>query len=438
MSDMAEMCHITVIVTVHNSAQYLRECLDSLMAQSFSEFEILCIDGGSTDESGAILTEYCKKCKRIRIVNDSNTSYGHKVNRGIELAKGEYIAVLESDDYYDKDMLLKLWEVVQREHPDIVNGSYEEFMDIDTSRFFSKVNMYEENLYNRLVKWDEECLDYPVIPRYWTGIYRKDFINKQNILFNESEGASFQDMSFRFLTTVYANSTYHISDTVYYYRIDNLTSSMNNPQKAIRIFDEFDYLRSVLEQRDENDIRIWKAFYVWKYGDIYAGLARSTQEIQQMFWERCFAEYEDDYEQIVKLNVENSSVMCGHLRKSACDLKKLFLDIYDSNMRNRNIEATALNRIKCKQAIIFGCGKRGKWLYENCRFIANIVVCFADNSPEKTGNRENGVEVLSPDEAVKRYPKACFLLALKDGREAATSQLRGLGVDSDRVVIFWD
>ena len=74
---------VSVIVTVHNAEHTLRRCMDSLMAQKFPEMEILCIDGGSTDESPGILCEYAKQDQRIRIINDPNYSYGHKINRGI-------------------------------------------------------------------------------------------------------------------------------------------------------------------------------------------------------------------------------------------------------------------------------------------------------------------------------------------------------------------
>ena len=89
---------ISVIITVHNAETYLSECLNSVITQTFSNIEILCMDGGSTDSSPQILKEYAEKDSRIRIINDPNTSYAHKVNEGIRLAKGEYISVLESDD----------------------------------------------------------------------------------------------------------------------------------------------------------------------------------------------------------------------------------------------------------------------------------------------------------------------------------------------------
>ncbi len=93
-----EKIKISVIMTIHNAEKYIRECMESVLNQTFSEIEVLCIDGGSTDGTPHILKEYAERDLRIRIINDANTSYGHKVNRGIEEAVGEYISVVESDD----------------------------------------------------------------------------------------------------------------------------------------------------------------------------------------------------------------------------------------------------------------------------------------------------------------------------------------------------
>ena len=96
MVKQREHIKISVIITIHNAEQYLKECLDSVCNQTFFDIEVLCIDGGSTDSSPSILKEYAQKDVRVQIINDSNTSYGHKINVGIEQARGKYISVLES------------------------------------------------------------------------------------------------------------------------------------------------------------------------------------------------------------------------------------------------------------------------------------------------------------------------------------------------------
>ena len=150
MAFLASKIKISVIVTVHNAEKYLRECLDSVCNQTFGEIEILCIDGGSTDLSPQILEEYIQKDNRIRIINDSNTSYGHKINVGIAQAEGDYIAVLESDDMYMPYMLERLYRVAEKYEPDFVNADYTSFFDVDGKRHELYIDMYQKSSYDRL------------------------------------------------------------------------------------------------------------------------------------------------------------------------------------------------------------------------------------------------------------------------------------------------
>ena len=175
---------ISVIVTVHNAERYLRECLDSVVAQTFSDIEILCMDGGSRDTSPQILKEYAKGDERIRIINDPNTSYGHKINEGIRQAGGEYISVLESDDMYEPYMLERLYAIAEKYHPDFVNADYLEFWETGGRKYRSRMRMYPEQDYNKLLESGKHPEDMRQIFRYWTGIFKKDFLVRENIMMN--------------------------------------------------------------------------------------------------------------------------------------------------------------------------------------------------------------------------------------------------------------
>ena len=193
------MPEATVIVTVHNAEKYLRECLDSVTGQTFSDIEILCMDGGSTDASPRILKEYAAKDNRVCIINDPNTSYGHKVNEGIRQAKGKYVSVLESDDMYDPDMLQRLYGIAEQYKADYVNGDYRNIFDIHGKRYQVLVKMYPKEDYGKILESSKHPENMRQILRYWTGIFNREFLLKKDIRMNESPGASFQDMSFRFL-----------------------------------------------------------------------------------------------------------------------------------------------------------------------------------------------------------------------------------------------
>lgn len=95
----------SIIIPVYNVAPYLRECLDSVLAQTFTDWEAICIDDGSTDGSGAILDEYAAKDKRFRVIHQKNAGVGAARNLGIDTAGGEYVTFLDGDDAYDRSWL---------------------------------------------------------------------------------------------------------------------------------------------------------------------------------------------------------------------------------------------------------------------------------------------------------------------------------------------
>ena len=143
---------VSIIVTVHNADKYIRECLDSVVNQTYKDIEIICVDGGSKDLSPEILKEYQARDNRIRIINDINTSYGHKINIGIKEAKGDYVAVIESDDIYENNMVEILMGVHNRyKDLDFVNGEYRFFWDVDGVRHYLEHNLYNIQPYNCVI-----------------------------------------------------------------------------------------------------------------------------------------------------------------------------------------------------------------------------------------------------------------------------------------------
>lgn len=110
---------VSIVLPVYNCEDYLRGCIDSLLAQSFGDFELITIDDGSTDKSGAILAEYAALDERIRVITQKNAGPAAARNRGIAAATGEYLVALDSDDLFDHVMLEKLVTAAQRHQADV-------------------------------------------------------------------------------------------------------------------------------------------------------------------------------------------------------------------------------------------------------------------------------------------------------------------------------
>lgn len=428
-----DIIRITVIVTIHNAEAYLRECLDSVCSQTFSQIEILCMDGGSTDSSPQILQEYQKKDKRLRIINDPNTSYGHKVNTGIRQAKGEYISVLESDDMYEPFMLQRLYQIAERYQPDFVNADYISFFDMNGKRYKKYTSMYQENNYGRLMENSRYPEEMEHILRYWTGLFKRDFLIRKNIRMNESSGASFQDMSFRFLTSILADTSYHLREAVYLYRTDNPGSSIYDAKKAVVIADEYEFLKNNLKERNISDIRIWRHYVQWKYRDFFGNMIRFAKENRQALLERSILEREKDKAVIAEMAGEkridfdeiamrmlyaSEEEICDRAEEQYCQIKereKIFLEI--------------LRRTEDRQQlIIFGCGQRGWNVLKFLEPVGDKIACCTDNAKVYWNTEWNGMWVLPPTEAMKKYPEAIYLIASKYYAKEIQEQLLDFGI----------
>ena len=98
---------VSVILPVYNVGKYLRQCMDSIVGQTLQEIEVICIDDGSADDSPQILQAYAKKDPRIKVVCQQNQGAGAARNRGLSMARGEYLSFLDSDDFFETNMLEK-------------------------------------------------------------------------------------------------------------------------------------------------------------------------------------------------------------------------------------------------------------------------------------------------------------------------------------------
>ena len=118
---------ISVIVPVYNTEPYLRECLDSISNQTLKDIEIICVDDGSSDNSIKILKEYEEKDNRFTILTQNHLKAGVARNNGIKIAKGEYLCFLDSDDFFDLNMLEEMYNQGKEDNSDIVVCGYKIF-----------------------------------------------------------------------------------------------------------------------------------------------------------------------------------------------------------------------------------------------------------------------------------------------------------------------
>lgn len=276
---------VSVIVPVYNAGQYLRECMDSLVCQTLEEMEIICVNDGSADNSADLLREYAQRDKRIRVINKKNSGYGHTMNVGIDAAKGEYIGIAEPDDYVRQDMYGRLYDLAKKLDLDIVKADFTRFWANGHVRKKEYCPLSKDRAYyGKVICPARQPEIFRFLMNTWTGIYRREFLDRQQIRHHETPGAAFQDLGFWFQTFCLAERVYFYKESFYRYRMDNQNSSVNSREKVYAVYEEYAFIRSFLEQRPELKkkylpVCVWK-----KYHDCQFTAARIREEYRTEFF----------------------------------------------------------------------------------------------------------------------------------------------------------
>lgn len=170
--------YISIVVPVYNNEHYLSECLDSALAQTLSNIEIICVDDGSTDGSPAMLNDYAAKDQRIRVIHKPNTGFGHSLNTGIDAARGKYLGILESDDYCEPNMYDLLFQKAKEfDFPDMVRCDFCRFYGEGEGRTFDPAPLSDNNaLKNVLLHPQEDLGIFSLYSLMQPGIYSLDLI----------------------------------------------------------------------------------------------------------------------------------------------------------------------------------------------------------------------------------------------------------------------
>lgn len=243
------MAEISILVPVYNVEKYLEACLDSILAQTFTDFEVICMDDGSTDKSGDILDAYAQKDTRIRVIHKENSGYGKTMNAAMLLAEGEYIGIVESDDTIERDMYQDLYDAVTTYHLDLVKTDFYTMWDNQEDgikKLYCSLTD-EHGMYNRVIDPNVELNSYLIEKFTWNALYTRELIMQNAVRYNETPGASYQDNGFWFQTFYWAKRIMFLDKAFYNYRQDNMMSSVHSRQKVYAMKNEYDFIRDFMD-----------------------------------------------------------------------------------------------------------------------------------------------------------------------------------------------
>lgn len=190
---------VSVIIPIYNAHDYLHTCLDSILSQTLKGIEVICVDDESTDDSLEILKEYAQSDSRIRVLHQKNGGAGAARNYGMQYATGEYLSILDCDDFFEPDMLEKSYQEAKEKNADIIvfgcdfydneSQAYRPCTYSINRKLLPKTNVFSaydvpKDLFKLFVGWS------------WDKLFRTDFVRQHNLLFQEQRTTN--DMLFVF------------------------------------------------------------------------------------------------------------------------------------------------------------------------------------------------------------------------------------------------
>ena len=257
------MPKISIILPVYNVEKYLKQCLDSIIKQTFTDFECICVNDGSTDSSLKILQEYASKDNRFKIINQENKGLAESRNIGLSVAIGDYVLFIDSDDFIDNNFCEVLYvDAIKYKAELVFGGIYTYYSDKQKC----KCNVLKEfckeksdNCSTKHISIDEKNRPFFFSKFYqghvvvWRRLIHKQFLENNKIYFYKERTA--EDFCFTALNLLYAKSIV-IDETVsYYYRrgISNNLSLSNKTNDLIKsMLKNFKTLKEDLIDRKQN------------------------------------------------------------------------------------------------------------------------------------------------------------------------------------------
>ena len=229
------MTKVSIIVPFHNVEKYISKCLSSLMYQSLEDIEIICVNDASTDKSKEIVQKYIENDNRIIILNTeilSGQSYARNI--GLEVASGEYIGYVDSDDWCSLDMFEKLDNSAKENNSDITFCTATLYDDIEQTFHnndyygLKSFEHYGQSVFNA-GEAKNDILSNPAV--LWNKIYRHDFLLENNIKFQE--GYIYEDLPYAMETFIKAKRMNIVWENLYFYRQNRRFSTMKNSDKKV-------------------------------------------------------------------------------------------------------------------------------------------------------------------------------------------------------------
>lgn len=236
---------VSVIVPVYNVENYLAECIDSIINQTYSNLEIILVDDGSTDSSGRICNDYEQKDDRIKVLHKINGGLSDARNAGIEIAKGEYISFIDSDDFIDKITYERTIPVLVNSQADILRFDYKMYGGKKYKKHSPHYKKSGDVVYKGL-----DALKALLVSKLncsaWDKIYKRNVIGSSRFI----KGRLNEDIIFLFDILQRTNVVIETNDVLYSYRVRNGSISNGNMTSTLDMLKNYDEMLQIMREKE--------------------------------------------------------------------------------------------------------------------------------------------------------------------------------------------
>ena len=432
---------VSVIMPSLNVVKYIDECIQSVLNQSLKEIEIICVDAGSTDGTYERLKEYETNDSRVRVILSDKRSYGYQVNLGIKESNAKYIGIVETDDYVDENMFDILYNRAEDNNLDFVKADFTFLYDFDGYYLYKPAKLFDENtnkFYNKVIQPLDCTYLYFHDFNVWKGIYNREFLIENDVMFNESAGASFQDIGFQQLLLYYAKRCMYISEKLYYYRFGHMTNSSVSPKILQFVKQEFEHLlddklngmtgRKIELIYQKMGLDLWSQYNVLIDLNGSGVKKEDVDQCYQWIKQKLFIALNNGIVKSIDMNQTTWKQITFLL-----DDKEAYTDKYLAMIQAKT------DRIKSKLGkinVIWGCGVYGMEALNFCKKYGYDCIALIDNNSKLWGRKISGIEVKAPVDIINKKLDVKYVVANKLHSEEIEMQLKKNGVP-DKSIVIW-
>lgn len=279
------MKKVSIIVPVYNVEKYLEECIESMLNQTYTNIEIILVDDGSTDSSGKICDKYKIIDNRVKVIHKKNEGVSSARNTALDMIDGEYLCFVDSDDYVDKDFILKLVENLN-DNDMTICGYIEKYLDKE-----EKIDITNQIQILTNVDIMNQVIGLSNIKGYlWNKLFKTEIIKNNKISFSNNICLC-EDMYFVIQYLKYCNCVAIIPENLYYYRMRASSAVWSkNIEKKISIFVAYEEIYSILKEIEAEQLDSFMYSYVADFfsykkyinNDKYKKLSKI--DINKEFW----------------------------------------------------------------------------------------------------------------------------------------------------------